>query len=242
MHEGHRERLRQSYLYGGADAMHEHQLLELLLTYAIPRRDVNPLAHELISTFGSLSKVLAADPHELMQVPGVGPNAAILLTLAGRLERESSKRKLERTHIMTPRNAEKYCCDLLANEKYERFWLICLDLNKRVIHTEMLAKGSLTEARIYPRVVAEVALRHGAHSVILCHNHPSGSASPSVSDVDATRAVRAALTPLGIALHDHIIVGDGAAYSMLSRGSIDGDSDAQAFLAAAEPFGRLEDN
>lgn len=220
--------------------MHEHQLLELLLTYAIPRRDVNPLAHELISTFGSLSKVLKADPRDLAKVAGIGPYSSVLLSLVGKLNLASDTRS-GAARLSTSLNAMEFCRKLLADEKYEEFRIICLDVNERVLHVDKIAHGTVTEVRVYPRLVAECALRHGAHSVILCHNHPSGSPSPSRDDVKTTQAIALALRPLGITLLDHIIVGGDGEYSMLRSSELIAGEGAQSELKAAERRSRLEE-
>ena len=124
MHEGHRERLRQTYLEHGASALHEHQLLELLLTYAIPRRDTNPLAHRLLAAYGSLDKVLAANPYDLMRQEGIGPQTAVLLSLAGALMQRRSALCAERTAVNTPEAASRDCQALLAGSKYEDTYVI----------------------------------------------------------------------------------------------------------------------
>ncbi len=214
-HQGHRQRLRETFCEQGAEALHEHQLLELLLTFAIPRADVNPLAHALLGRYGSLGAVLEADPADLVRVEGVGERTATLLSLCGALARQNTRTARERPRLNTPEEAARYCAALLAGERYETTRAISLDKGRRVLHVDTVSAGTLSENVIYPRLVAECALRHGANSVILCHNHPSGEPSPSVEDVKATRLVCDALSGIGITLHDHIIVGGGEAYSMV---------------------------
>ncbi len=215
-HIGHRERLRKSFIENGAATLHEHHLLELLLTYAIPRRDVNPLAHELLRLYGSLESVLSAPIRDLMKVEGIGESAAALLSLAGTLRSRPSAGSGRRTPINTPEEAAKYCETLFKNPaRYETTYCVSLDKKRRVIHADLVSAGTLSENVIYPRLVVEFALRHGANSVILAHNHPSGDPSPSRSDIVSTKAVCEALSGIGITLHDHIIVGADGNYSML---------------------------
>ena len=215
MHEGHRERLRETYLEQGVSALHEHQLLELLLTYAIPRRDTNPLAHSLLSAYGSLEKVLSANPYDLMRQDGIGPQAAVLLSLVGALAQRNGVRRTQKTVLNTPEAASRYCMALLAGAKYEETYVISLDKRRAVLHADKVSSGTVGETVLYPRIVLECALRHGANSVILTHNHPSGDPQPSSEDVNTTRSVYDALQAVSITLHDHIIVGEGCTYSMV---------------------------
>lgn len=214
-HSEHRKRLRESYLSGAA-ALREHQLLELLLTYAIPRRDVNPLAHELMLRYGSLANVLAAPVQELMRCEGIGESAAVLLSLAGMLRGIPAARTGAHGCLNTPELAARYCRTLFpAGSKYESTFCVSLDKRRRVLHCDCVSAGTLGETVIYPRLIVESALRHGAHSLILTHNHPSGDPTPSKADIASTKAVCEALSGIGIALNDHIIIGEEAGYSML---------------------------
>lgn len=235
VHSGHRKRLRQSYIRGGAAAMHEHNLLELLLTYAIPRKDVNPLAHELIAKYGSLARVLAAPVEELMALPGVGESAAVLLSLAGALKSLPAARTSGRVAINTPEEAARLCETLFENGgKYEATYCVSLDKRRRVLHCDLVSAGTLTENVIYPRLVVEFALRHGANSVILTHNHPSGNPAPSRADVASTKAVCEALSGIGITLHDHIIVGAEGNFSMLRNTLLPSGETPEALSRVAE--------
>ena len=230
-HEGHRQRLKDMYMENGS-AMMPHQKLELLLTYALPRRDVNPLAHRLIALYGSLSGVLEADPHELEKIPGVGRSTAILLSLSGELARTGRVQTVKR-RLKNPADAMTFCRALLDGEKYEAMYLISLDKNLVVLHTDRLSGGTLTETVIYPRIAVECALRHRAHSVILTHNHPSGDVTPSKEDIETTRRIVEAFSPIGVAMHDHIIIGGESAYSMMRDEKINYGS-AAGILRAAE--------
>jgi DNA repair protein RadC len=234
-HSGHRKRLRENYIMGGSTAMHEYSLLELLLTYAIPRKDVNPLAHELIERYGSLERVLSAPVEELMKLDGIGENAAVLLSLAGSLRSLPAAQTGRRIAIATPEEAARYCETLFAGKgKYEAAYCVCLDKRRRVIHYDLLSMGTLTENVIYPRLVVEFALRHGANSVILTHNHPSGNPAPSRADLASTKSVCEALSGIGITLHDHIIVGAEGNFSMLRNMLLPTGERPEALARAAE--------
>lgn len=214
-HEGHRKRLRESFMERGVDGMHDHQVLELLLTYSIPRKDTNVLAHALIKRFGSLREVCDADPHALMQVEGIGESAAVLLSLTGAIARQIGWKARTGAGLSTPWAAMEYCRGRFGESRYEAMHVISLDKNRRILHVDLISSGTLTETAVYPRLVVEVALRHQAHSVILTHNHPSGEVRPSRNDIETTMHILRALEPIGIRLYDHIITSRGNAFSMM---------------------------
>ncbi|MDO4572253.1 MAG: DNA repair protein RadC [Clostridia bacterium] len=217
MHEGHRQRLRQEYLAHGGEAMPDHRFLELLLTYAIPRRDVNEPAHRLLARFGSLEGVCNAETAQLLSVEGVGEAAAVFLSMQGELCRRLALGRLAdargRTQLNTPIKAARFALARLGRRAYESVELVCLNAKRRVEHVESLQRGVVAEASLYPRQIAETALLRRAHSVILLHNHPSGNPVPSPADRSATEAARAALAPVEVSLADHLIVGSGCVYS-----------------------------
>ncbi len=219
MHEGHRERLRDRYLQFGAESFNDHELLELLLTYAIPRRNTNDIAHALIERFGSLQSVLAAKTGELQSVPGIGEHAALFLHMNGQMVRRCLNRKGQkpgkRQRLATPADAASYAVQLLCQEKYESIFVVSVDKNIRLLYAERLVTGTLTEAPLYPRRIVESALQHSAHAVLLVHNHPSGDPEPSESDLSATNLVKEALRGIDIQLYDHLIVGQGVVYSCM---------------------------
>lgn len=219
-HEGHRARLKARFCNTGLDGLLDHEALELLLCYAIPRRDVKPMAHALLQRFGSLEAVLNARREELMQAAGVGENAALLLRLTGELERRcrmQAQHKKEKPALKTALDAARYAAALCAGNRYECVYVASLDKNKRVLHSSCIHTGSLTETPLYPRNVVEEALLQRAHGVLLIHNHPSGDPTPSKNDATVTENVMRALDGVDITLFDHIIAGDGCCYSM-SRG------------------------
>lgn len=218
IHTGHRERIRERFRSEGLSAFSEHEVLELLLTYAIPQRDVNPLAHELVTRFGSLSGVLEADESELMRVPGVGRNAALLLTMMPQLMSVYRRSAMgERPVITNLRSARRYCEALFVGAHDERVYVVCLDKSGRVIHPALLHRGTLDEVTLYPREVLETALRYHAHSALLAHNHPGGVCEPSQADYDSTVDVVAALRLIRVTVLDHLIISGDSVYSMTKQ-------------------------
>ena len=222
IHAGHRARLKERFRREGLSGFSQHEVLELLLTYAIPQRDVNPLAHALIVRFGSLSGVLEASESELLQVPGVGPNAATLLTLMPPLLSYYQRSGMgKRPVICNLAQARQYCGALFFGAHEERFYVVCMDKSARVIHTELLHRGTIDEVAVYPRPVVEIALRHHAHAVLLAHNHPGGIGEPSQDDYTTTRAIVAALRPVGVGVVDHLIFCGGDVHSMTQHSECD---------------------
>ena len=218
IHAGHRERLRSRLRSEGLSSFSEHEVLELLLTYAIPRQDVNPLAHELISCFGRLSNVLDADESELMRVKGMGANAALLLTMMPQLVRYYQMNALgERPVITNVAQAKDYCAPLFVGAHEEHLYMVCLNQKGTVLHLSFLQTGTIDEVPLYPRTVVETALRHDAHSVILAHNHPGGAAQPSQADVEVTKQISLALQMIGINTLDHLVFAGTESYSMMGK-------------------------
>lgn len=217
-HDGHRERLRERYIKHGFDGLMEHELLELVLTYAIPRKNTNNIAHALIKRFGSLENVLNSSCAKLQTAPGIGENTAIFLNMLGNFilrsrSLDGGAQNEKRPRLATPAAAAAYALSLAGNEPYENIYVASLDKNLRLLHGEKLLSGSLTETPIYPRLIVESALMHNAHSVLLFHNHPSGDVQPSQNDIEATLIVKSALASIDIELYDHLIIGKDKAYS-----------------------------
>lgn len=215
MHDGHRRRMRERFRLEGIEGFAPHEVLELLLFYARARGDVNPLAHRLLDTFGSLKGVLEAPVDQLCAVDGVGEETATLISLMVPLFRRYELCLCEeKKRLVRFRDVEEYCRALLVGLRKERFYVISLSTQMRVVGQRIVGEGSLSEVPAYPRLVVETALNHNAYGVILCHNHPGGEAVPSYGDVEVTRELEGMLAKLGIALMDHIIVADGQTYSM----------------------------
>ena len=223
VHEGRRERVRERFRAEGLDAFAPHEVLELLLFYAKAQGDTNEIAHELIETFGSLRGVLEAEPRELQKVKGVGPQAAALIGLmVPMFRRYEACLAEERSHIGSVADAEAYCKAMLTGLKRERFCLIALAADGGVLGRRVVAEGTLSEVQAYPRQVTELALQLNAHSIVLCHNHPGGTATPSKEDIKTTALLRDLLSMLGITLLDHVIVADSRCYSMTAHGDLAG--------------------
>ena len=221
VHEGRRDRVRERFRTEGLDGFAPHEVLELLLFYAKAQGDTNDIAHELIETFGSLRGVFEAEPRELQKVKGVGPQAAALIgMIVPMFRRYEACLAEERGHIAGVTDAEAYCRAMLTGLKHERFCLIALSADGSVLGQRVVAEGTLNEVQAYPRQVTELALQLNAHSIVLCHNHPGGTAAPSREDIRTTALLRELLSMLGITLLDHVIVADGQCYSMTAHGDL----------------------
>lgn len=215
IHKGHRSRLRQRFLTQGLEGFLPHEALELLLFYAIPQADTNPLAHRLIQTFGSLDAVFSAHPEELMQVPGVGENTAVLISLLKPIANLAARNKTNTPPVLeNKRDLENYCLSLPFDLGHETFYLICLDAQWRVLRTVPLFQGTIDAVSIHARIIVETALRHKAYSVVAVHNHPSEKAEPSQADMQVTELIYSALDMVEIPLIDHIIVSGGRTISI----------------------------
>jgi len=220
-HEGHRQRMRQRYRRQGLEGFAQHEVLELLLFYAIPQKNVNPLAHTLIDHFGSLYGVLHATPDQLKQVEGIGEYAATFLSLFPAVQRSAEEsRNDNREKLASRRAAVNYCMRLLEGEKRELFYAVCLNGQMETLACVQIARGSLSDVPAYPRVVMDAVLTHNAHGVLLCHNHPGGTVTPSQADLDATETLSRLFREIEVVLVDHIIVGEGQAMSMVRNGFI----------------------
>ena len=222
-HQGHRERLKQRCLEEGLDSFSDHQVLELLLFYALPYQDTNELAHRLLDTFGSLSAVLNADYSELMRVSGVGRHTAALLSFMPDLLRRYQMDQFGvRPNLRSLSKAGDYCCSLFLGKCYECFYMVCLDLQGNLNQAALIGEGSISTAPVYPRVAVETALRHRAAAVILTHNHPGGSLQASRDDIELTDTLTRALATIGVEVLDHIIVAGSRFSSMAGKGLIKG--------------------
>ena len=203
-HHGHRQRLRARFLKGGAEAMPDYEMLEMLLFGAQPRRDVKPLAKELLRRFGSFAEVISAEPERLSQIEGIGEGAVTALkavhAAAQRLLREGV---MQRPVLTNWEALMDYCRASLAFERTERFRVLFLNRKNVLIADEIQQKGTVDHTPVYPREIVKRALELGATALIMVHNHPSGDPSPSEADITMTREVRDAGEKLGIELHDH---------------------------------------
>ena len=216
---GHRERLRERFLRAGAKGLQDYELLELLLSYAIPRKDVKPQAKELLRRFGSLAGVMDASPEEVQEVKGIGPRAATLLRLVKEMGEVYLSERMRGVDVLSsPSRVVDFCLFRLKGEGEEKFMVIYLNVKNEVMDYEVIQEGTVDRSVVYPRRVAEKALRRRAASVIVVHNHPSGHPDPSPEDKRITRELVEALKPLEIRLLDHIIVGKRGYFSFRERG------------------------
>ena len=209
VHDGHRDRMRKRFLENELNGFADHEALELLLYYAIPRGDVNPLAHALMDRFGSLSGVFSAPVELLAQVKGVGTQTAVLLRLVPQIAQRARLTDLERELALNTRaRVGQYLLELFSRERNEAVYEICLDGKGKLLACRRLGEGSASAVNLDIRKVVQNAIVYAASSVILAHNHPSGVALPSQEDHAATLRVKAALEAIDVRLEDHIVVAD----------------------------------
>ena len=214
----HRERLRERFLKAGAEGLHDYELLELLLTYAIPRKEVKPFAKNLLKRFGSLSGIFNASQNELETVPGIGPVSALLIRLVKELSSAHLAEKMEKKDLLSsPQAVVNYAQARLAGLPHEAFMVIYLNTKNEVLHHELIHEGTVDRAFVYPRRIIEGALAHHASSLILIHNHPSGHPEPSEEDKRLTRTIGEATRAMDIRVLDHIIVGINDYFSFTDK-------------------------
>jgi DNA repair protein RadC len=218
-HLGHRARLRERFLAGGAQALADYELLELVLFRAMPRRDVKPLAKTLIRTFGSFADVAAAEPERLLEVPGLGAAAVTEIKVVQAAALAMARGQVLNRPVLSSWSALlEYCQAAMAYDATESFRVLFLDRRNVLIADEVQQKGTVDHAPVYPREVVKRALALGASALILVHNHPSGDPAPSKADIDMTGRVVEAARALGLTVHDHVVVGRGRHASFKSLG------------------------
>lgn len=218
IHDGHRDKMRRRFLETGLAGFADHEALELLLFYAIPRRDTNALAHQLLNRYGSLEAVLAAPVEDLQKMEGVGQSAALLLRLVPMLAEKSRVRENAPAILNSTEKAGEFLLRRFDGKKYELIYELCLDRKGKLLLCKLLTEGDVAGAELNIRKLVENALLANASAVILSHNHPSGVALPSGEDFATTDRVRTALAGVGMELVDHIIVADGDFVSMRDSG------------------------
>ncbi len=212
---GHRSRLKEKYLENSTSLVYDYEALELLLTYAIPRKDVKPLAKDLLAHFGSIDKVFSAGARQLAAVKGVGPNTAVLLTLVKDIQARCEKSRNENVkYVADSKSAADYFWNLLRSETREKFLIASIDNSNRIISCRTVASGDINHIDINSRDILENVLLDNASRAIIAHNHPSGIAEPSAADIDFTLNVRNILSSVNVELSDHIIVGESGVLSM----------------------------
>jgi len=215
----HRQRLRTRFLEGGAQAVPDYEMLELVLFRAIPRRDVKPLARALLDRFGDFASVLSAPPDQLQEVAGVGAAVVTELRIV-----EAAAHRLTRARVMQRQVISSwaalldYCRATMAHREVEQFRVFYLDRKNTLIADEEQARGTVDHVPVYPREIVKRALHLNASALILVHNHPSGDPTPSAADIDMTGQVQRAADALGIAVHDHVVIGRSAEVSFRAEG------------------------
>lgn len=215
----HRKRLRTRFVQGGAEAMPDYELLELILFRAIPRQDVKPLAHSLLNAFGDFNRVITAPVERLRDFKGVGEAVITELKIVEAAAQRLARSKVLNKHIISSWDALiDYCHTTMAHRETEQFRVLFLDRKNVLIADEAQAKGTVDHVPVYPREVAKRALELNASALILVHNHPSGDPTPSQTDIDMTGQMEMACAALGLTLHDHLIVGKSRELSFKSEG------------------------
>jgi DNA repair protein RadC len=216
---GHRARLRERFLQGGAVAVADYELLEMLLFAAHARGDVKPLAKQLITRFGSFKKVLQAEMRELAMVDGLGEaGVAAIKVVEASAQRMLKEEAREKTVIQSWTALLDYCRLGMAHKVSEEFRVLFLNHKNALVADEVQSRGTINHATVYPREVVKRALEMGAAALILVHNHPTGDVTPSKADIDITKEIVAAAKPLGIQIHDHLIVGGDKHFSFKGHG------------------------
>tara|TARA_R110002020_G_scaffold173644_1_gene364556 strand:- start:1390 stop:2151 length:762 start_codon:yes stop_codon:yes gene_type:complete len=215
----HRQRLRARFMAGGAAAMPEYELLELVLFRAIPRRDVKPLARTLMDQFGDFNRIITAPEARLRDVPGVGNAVIVELKIIEAAAQRMARARILQQHVVSSWNALlDYCHTTMAHRETEQFRVLYLDRKNVLIADEEQARGTVDHVPVYPREVVKRALELNASALILVHNHPSGDPTPSEADIDMTAQIADACAVLGLSLHDHLIVGKSRELSFRAEG------------------------
>jgi len=217
-YHGHRQRLRTRFLTGGPGALQDYELLELLLTFAIPYSDVKPLAKRLIEHFGSFNQVFDAAPEALMEFIGLREYSAVLIKLVKACSEYALKAEaLKRQPIKSLATLVDYCRTAMGGLPDEQFRVIFLNSQNEIIAEEIVQEGTVNQTVVYPRKVLELALKHKATGLILVHNHPSGNLTPSTADQELTRALVKASRALNLTVHDHLIIGRHGYFSLAEQ-------------------------
>ncbi len=221
LHFGHRHRMKQRFLSNGVDSFLDHEILELLLTYAIPRKDTKPLAWELIKHFGSLSEVLDADEMALTEINGIGPHTAqFLMLIRGIIKRYMHADLPKQIRMANPEEVLNYCQASLADKQEEFLEVLLLSIRYTLKSAKIIATGTVDKILIEPKQILRWALKENAAALILVHNHPSGNPLPSAEDIRMTEQIVEAAKLLNIQVLDHLIVSKGTYYSFLAHGII----------------------
>ena len=216
-HKNHRERLRETFRNVGIEGMPDHNIMEFILFYSIPRKDTNELAHKLINEFGSLSRVFDASYEELLEVEGIGESSALLISMIPSICRKYIEDKTKgKLNLSDPKDAQKYLIEKYYGCKNEVFYLLCLDGVGNLINCCKISEGTTGTVLVDKKTIMQAAFRNDADKVILAHNHPNGIAAPSHEDLELTGNFSSIFSSVGIRLADHIIVANNDAVSLAS--------------------------
>lgn len=217
----HRKRLRDRFLTGGAGALPDYEMLELILFRAIPRQDVKPLAHQLLTVFGDFNRVLSASPARLTEVKGVGDAVITELKIVEAAAQRLARSRILQRHVISSWDAAlDYCHTTMSHRDTEQFRVLYLDRKNVLVADEAQAQGTVDHVPVYPREVVKRALELNASALILVHNHPSGDPTPSEADIAMTHQIKTAAEVLGLTLHDHLVIGRSRELSFRSEGLI----------------------
>jgi len=207
-YHGHRDRLRARFAEGGITALADYEVLELYLFNSIPRKDIKPIAKDLIAKFGSFAETIAAPIDRLTEVKGVSAKVALDLKLIKAAANKLGQESLLGRPVLSSWSALlDYCRGAMQFEGKEQFRVLFLDRKNRLIADEVLGQGTIDRAPVYPREIIKRALDLESTAIILAHNHPSGDPTPSQSDIDMTKHIQSAASAIGVAVHDHLIIG-----------------------------------
>ena len=226
--QGHRERIREKFLNNGIDGFAEYEILELLLTYCIPRKDTKPIAKELLNKFKSLDNVFKADLDKLSAIDGLGKNSVAFLKLIGDLPSIIYKDDLKNKKLIDKETLKisnkdillKYLRNKIGYEEIEKFYVLYLSSSNEVIEFEENSVGTLDRSSVYPREIYKKIINLNAKSIILAHNHPSDNITPSKCDIDLTNEIAKGLKNFGALLIEHIIITKNSYFSFLEEGLI----------------------
>lgn len=220
--EGHRDRLRGRFIRSGSGAFEDYELLELALFAAIPRKDVKPLAKQLLVRFGGLAGVMGADITDLKAVKGISDNAAVFLKTIHALTQRMLLNEIKHKPVLSSwQKLIDYCTVAMAHEQREQFRVLFLDRKNQLIADEVKQTGTVDHVPVYPREIVKRALELGATAMILVHNHPSGDPTPSDGDISMTQELIKAARALDVMIHDHVIIGKNGFSSFKSLGILD---------------------
>ena len=218
-HARHRERLRSRFDAAGAAALADYEMLELVLFRAIPRRDVKPLAKKLLAEFGDFNHVISASPRRLKEISGMGDSAVREFKIVEAAAHRLAQARIVHREVMSSwTELMAYCKTVMAHRETEEFRVLFLDRKNVLIADEPQARGTVDHVPVYPREVAKRALELNASALILVHNHPSGDPTPSQADIEMTDRIFMALDAVGVALHDHVVIGKERDASFRSLG------------------------